>query len=506
MNFKICFAIICYFVLTSVQAQEIDLDHTTYQNAKTSLDLLQELLAIPNDANFPEDIEKNLSWCEEKLESFAFTCTRLNTKSVPLLLADYTIKKANLPTLLFYFHIDGQPVDPSFWFQDDPYQAVLKEQIEAEGWVDIKWERLEEKLLNPDWRIFARSSSDDKSPFVMFLTAFKTLREENKAIPYNLKIILDFEEEKGSPNLAEAVLANKESLSSDMLIIYDGPKHPTNIPTIAYGARGNTTVSLKVFGPTFPLHSGHYGNYAPNPALRLSKLLASMKDDEGRVIIPGYYDGITLDEKTKSILSQVPDNEKELQGRLGIGEVDKVGNNYQEALQFPSLNIRGMASAWVGKESRTIVPATALAEIDIRLVVESDGTRLKKLLKKHIEDQGYYVTVEKPSSRERVQYPKICQMNSRGVTDAFRTDFDSKLGKWTYEVIKNCFDVEPIRLRTMGGTLPTSPFINTLDVPAVIVPLVNSDNNQHSPNENLRLGNYFDGVKTIYALLSAPVY
>lgn len=161
-----------------------------------------------------------------------------------------------------------------------------------------------------------------------------------------------------------------------------------------------------------------------------------------------------------------------------------------------------MSSAWVGKEARTIVPASALAEVDIRLVVESDGKRLLRLVQEHIEQQGYHITEEKPTSRERIQHPKICQFTTRwNVTDAFRTELDSELGIWAYETFKKTFGEEPIRIRTMGGTLPTSPFITTLDVPAIIIPLVNSDNNQHSPNENLRLGNYFDGVKAMYGLL-----
>ena len=226
-----------------------------------------------------------------------------------------------------------------------------------------------------------------------------------------------------------------------------------------------------------------------------------MKDDRGRVTIPGYYDGIELTENTKKILASVPDKEKELRAKLGIGEMDLVGNSYQESIQYPSLNVRGLSSGWVGKEARTIVPATATAELDLRLVVESDGDRLKQLVTQHIKDQGYFITENKPTSRERFLHPKICQIGSRGVTKAFRTDFDSDLGKWVFNTIKTTFGTDPVRLRTMGGTLPTSPFINTLNVPAVVIPLVNSDNNQHSPNENLRLGNYFDGVKTIYGLL-----
>ena len=334
---KQLYFLLFFFCASLGQAQKIDTKHITYPNALQSLHTLKEVLAIPNDANHSEDIEKNVSWCEAKLKPAGFTTKRLATATLPLLLAVNQPMKKGKPTMLFYFHIDGQPVDPSFWFQDNPYEAVLKEEVEGEGWIARDWNRLQEKTLNPEWRIFARSSSDDKSPFVMFLTALETLKQQGKTLPYNLKIILDFEEEKGSPNLAKAVAANKEALAADMLLIFDGPKHPSNQPTISYGARGITTLSVKVFGPTFPLHSGHYGNYAPNPALRLSQLLSGMKDAYGRVTIPGYYDGIYLDADTKAILATVPDNEKALRGKLGIGEIDSVGSNYQEAIQYPCL-------------------------------------------------------------------------------------------------------------------------------------------------------------------------
>jgi len=501
------FVFACLFVqgiIAQSNTESIDTKHETYPYAKISLNQLKDLLAIPNDANYPKDIEKNVDWCIEQLKRYGFSSKRLETPSVPLLLAQQERTIPNQPTLLYYFHIDGQPVDPKFWHQDDPYQASLKEEREGEGWVPIDWSMLDGKTLNPEWRIFARSASDDKSPFVMFLAALETMTKKGKRISYNLKVVLDFEEEKGSPNLADAVNKYKTELLADMLLIYDGPKHLSNEPTITFGARGIAKFTLKTFGPTFPQHSGHYGNYAPNPALRLAQLMASMKDDRGRVTIPGFYDGIVLDKKTKAILAAVPDDEKTIRAKLGVGEVDLVGNNYQEALQYPSLNIRGLSSAWVGKEVRTIVPATAVAEGDIRLVVESDPHRLLDLVKKHIESQGYFIIDRKPDSRERFIHPKIAAFSSAVSYRAFRTEFDSDLGLWVYDALKEMFEKEPIRERTSGGSLPTTPFINTLDIPAVIVPLVNKDNNQHSPNENLRLGNYFDGVKTIYALLNRP--
>ena len=489
----------------SLNAQQIDTKHATYTFAKSSFSQLKELLAIPNDANFPDDIEKNVVWVENELQGLNFTTKRLATETVPLLVADYGTLDQNKKTVLFYFHIDGQPVDPEFWFQDDPYDAVLKEEVEGEGWVTIDWDNLGDESIDANWRIFARSASDDKSPFIMFLTALKEQQARGELPEFNLKLILDFEEEKGSPRLAKAVEDYKNDLQSDMLLIFDGPKHISNQPTITYGARGITTITVKVFGPTFPLHSGHYGNYAPNTALRLSHLMTSMKDDEGRVIIPGFYDGIEFDEKTRQILAAVPDNENEFKVKLGIGNTDKVGTNYQESIQYPSLNIRGMGSGWIGSESRTIVPATATAEIDIRLVVESPPMRQVDLVKNHIIDQGYLVLDRKPTSKERFNNPKICQFTNSRAYEAFRTDLDSPLGIWAYETIKNEFNTEPIRVRTLGGSVPISPFIKSLDVPAVIIPLVNSDNNQHSPNENLRVGNYFDGVKTFYAFLNSKL-
>jgi acetylornithine deacetylase/succinyl-diaminopimelate desuccinylase-like protein len=488
------------FSINSYSQREIT-QRELHEATVASFETLKELLAIPNDANFPEDIEKNITWVESNMAALGFTTQRLDTETVPLVLANYKTEKPDQKTIMYYFHIDGQPVDPQFWFQDDPYQAVLKEQIEGEGWVDIHWNKLTTEDINPDWRIYARSASDDKSPFVMFLTVMKLIEEKGETLPFNLKVILDFEEEKGSPRLAGAVDKNKEVLAADMLLIFDGPKHISNKPTITFGARGITTVSIKVHGPTFPLHSGHYGNYAPNPALRLAQLLSSMKDEDGRVTIPGFYDGVVIDDATKAILAKVPDDENEFRVKLGIGNIDKVGANYQEAIQYPSLNIRGMGAGWIGSEARTIVPATATAEIDIRLVPETPAQRQVDLVKQHIVDLGYLVLDRKPTSKERFQNPKICQFTNSRAYNAFRTDFDSPIGNMVYNALKTEFVEEPIRVRILGGSVPISPFIQTLGVPAVIIPLVNSDNNQHSPNENLRVGNYFDGVRTFKGLL-----
>ncbi len=487
-----------------LEAQRLDgKDFIKY--AKASLPQLKELLAIPNDAHHPDDMELNVQWCETHFAKRGFTTKRLNTPAVPLLLAERRSTQTNAKTVLVYLQVDGQPVDPTHWYQESPYEAVLKQQGKEGGWEQINWDKLYTESINPEWRIFARSTSDSKGAVNMFLTAMDMIEVEDFEPNFNLKVIMDFEEELGSPNLPQAVIDYKEDLSADMLVIFDGPRHSTNRPTLTFGARGIATITLKVFGPYFPQHSGHYGNYIPNPAVRLSQLIASMKDKEGRVAIPGFYDGITISEEVKQVLRSVPDDEKVINYTMGIAASDSVAHTYQESLQYPSLNVRGMLSGWVGEEVRTIVPASATAEIDVRLVIESEPKRLLNLIRAHIESEGYYVTDISPNKKERAEHARICQFNSEISYLAFRTDFNSDIGLWLDKALTNTFQETPIKQRTSGGSIPISPFVNELGIPAVTVPTVNRDNNQHSPNENIRLGNYIDGIKTIYSILKEPL-
>ncbi|MBX2928099.1 MAG: M20/M25/M40 family metallo-hydrolase [Saprospiraceae bacterium] len=495
--------IFCMFLSFCAVAQP-DPDALALRHARATFDEFKEMLALANDAHYPEDIEKNVQWCEAAFPRREFTTQRLATATAPLLLAERKSRRSGAPTVLAYLQMDGQPVDPSFWHQESPWKAVLKKQVPGEGWVEIPWESLRGEL-NPEWRIFARAASDAKGPVMMFLAAMDALASLGEDLPYHLKVIIDFEEELGSPQLPKAVETYRRELAAEALVIFDGPPHISNEPTLSFGARGIADVTLTVFGPTFLQHSGHYGNYCPNPALRLAQLLAGMKDEHGRVTIPGFYDGIVFDEKTKAEMAQVPDDEQFIRSKLGVATADRVAGTYQEALQYPSLNIRGMASGWVGEEVRTIIPATATAEIDVRLVMESDPERLIGLIRKYIEDQGYVVLDRQPDSRERLSHDKICRFDYSVSYKAFRTEFDSETGIWLTKALTKAFGKAPLKIRTAGGSIPISPFVTTLGIPAVAVPTVNPDNNQHSPNENIRIGNYVDGVKTILAVLREPL-
>lgn len=477
-------------------------DNATYWNyAKASFPQLKELLAIPNDAHFPKEIERNVQWCEANFSQRGFTTKRLETPGAPLLLAERSARNPKAKTVLIYLQVDGQPVDPKFWNQDNPYEATLKKRTADGDWETLPWDRLDSDSIDPEWRIFARSTSDSKGAVNMFLTAIDMINDRGEAPNFNMKVIMDFEEEMGSPNLPRAVREYDEVLAADMLIIFDGPRHITNRPSLTFGARGISEITLTVYGPNFPQHSGHYGNWAPNPAVRMSQLIASMKDANERVTIPGFYEGITISKEVKELLEAVPDDEAYINRRLGVVRGTGVAPTYQESLQYPSLNVRGFSSGWVGDEARTIVPSTATAEIDIRLVLESNPDRLINLVRDHITAQGYYVIDRAPTQKERETYERICQFTSITSYLAFRTDFDSEVGIWLDRALTNAFGETPVKQRTSGGSIPISPFVLELGVPAVTVPTVNRDNNQHSPNENIRIGNYVDGIKTIHHIL-----
>jgi acetylornithine deacetylase/succinyl-diaminopimelate desuccinylase-like protein len=286
----------------------------------------------------------------------------------------------------------------------------------------------------------------------------------------------------------------------------DGPRHTSNEPTLSYGARGIADLTLTTYGPKVPQHSGHYGNYSPNPALLLAQLLASMKDAEGRVVIPGFYDGISFSDTEREIFSKVPDDEPAVQKRLGIGRTDQVGQTYQESINYPSLNIRGMNSGYTGAQATTIIPATAVAELDMRLVPESDPNRLFGLIETHVKDQGFHIVSKDPTDEERMNYPKIVKIEKSVSYQAFRTPMDSDAGVWLRKAMNRAFGKDPVQIRISGGSIPISPFVDALGIPAITIPTVNADNNQHSPNENLRLGNFREGILTIMSVLTEPMY
>ena len=473
-------------------------DWTTANQGPIVRELL-ELLAIPNVAADRDNIRKNAAHLQRLLERRGFSAELLETAGNPLVFGELRVPNATR-TLLVYCHYDGQPVDPKGWKQKDPFTPVFRA-----GRLDAA------EVQNPvggtrfdaDWRIFARSASDDKSPIIMLLAALDGLKAAGTGPSSNIKVILDGEEEAGSPSLVPAIATYRAKLAADLMIILDGPQHSSGRPTIAYGARGIARVDITVFGPRAGVHSGNYGNWIPNPAQRLALLLASMKDEQGRILVEGWNAGIApLTPEEQAMVKDVPDDAASMLRTFGVAAPEAAYPRLQEALQSPTLNVRGMSSAFVGAGARTIIPDSATASIDIRLVKETPADAMIDKVRAHVRAQGYHIVEGIPDDETRARHPKIARLATFGDgTNAFRTSPLDPHARAMAAAIRTALGREPVHLRTLGGTVPIAPFIEALGFPAVLVPTVNFDNNQHEENENLRLGNLFDGVLTVAAIL-----
>jgi acetylornithine deacetylase/succinyl-diaminopimelate desuccinylase-like protein len=461
---------------------------------------LVDALSIPDVAADTVNIRRKAEFLRGRFAARGFTAEILETRGNPLVFAEMKSPGA-ARTLLLYAHYDGQPVDPKGWKQESPFKPILRNGKMDEGATEVQGLGTLAKYED-DWRIYARSASDDTSPIIAILAAIDAMKAANQRPTWNLKVILDGEEEAGSPSLVPAISSYRAKLAADLMLILDGPIHPTLRPTLVFGARGILTAEVRVYGPKMGLHSGHYGNWVPNPGMRLAQLLASMKGEDGRVQVPGFYDGITLTAEDRKALASVPDDEAALLKLFSIGSVDKVGASLQEALQYPSLNVRGLSSSFVGAGARTIIPDTAIAAVDMRLVKESKSADIQAKFLKHVESQGFFVVQDRDATdEERRSHPKTARIDFRGETNAYRTDpADPNAVKLT-KALKGAFGVDPVRIRTSGGTVPIAPFIDALGFPAVSVPTVNFDNNQHGENENIRLGHFFKSVGILAAAM-----
>jgi len=466
---------------------------------------LTEFLAIPNVASDTVNIQRNAAHLVEMLEARGIETHLLAISGRgPVVFGKLTTPEAKR-TVIFYAHYDGQPVDPAAWTDGKPFEPALRtDSIEAGG------KRIpfpENGAQGPggyqdDWRIYARSSSDDKSPIVALLAAIDALRTEKIPLGVNLKVIFEGEEEAGSTNLQHTLELHKNLLGGDLLITADGPVHQSGRPLVFFGNRGDIGLDITVYGAVRALHSGHYGNWAPNPAMELSRLLASMKDADGRVLIDGYYDDVApLSELEKQALARMPDNDAELERELGIAKPEGGGKKLVELIQEPSLNIRGVNSAYVGERAQNVVPEKAEASLDARLVKGEDPQHKFEQIAGFLRKQGYFVTDREPTMEERRQHAQVTKVINEGGYRASRTPMDLAASKALVQLVQDATEGNTVVAPTLGGSVPMYIF-EDLGLPWIGVPIVNYDNHQHSSDENLRLGHFWRGIEIYAAILA----
>ena len=475
------------------------------QNEDRIIRELSEFLAIPNVASDTPNIQKNAEHLVEMLEARGIETHLLPiTGRGPVVFGKLITTEAKR-TVIFYAHYDGQPVDESAWKCTKPFEPkiwtngkdVCDEHVELSKGISEK-----PVAHTDDWRIYARSASDDKGPIVALLAALDALRAKKIPLAVNLKVIFEGEEEAGSPNLQKTLELHKNLLGADLLITADGPVHQSGRPLVFFGNRGDIGIDVTVYGPVRALHSGHYGNWAPNPAMELSRLLASMKDADGRVLIDGYYDDVTpLSAVEKKALEEMPDNDADLERELGIAKPEGGGKKLVELIMEPSLNVRGLRSAYVGAQAQNVVPEKAEASLEARLVKGEDPKKKFEQISASIAKQGFFVVDHEPTMEERQSHARIAKVIDEGGYRASRTPMDLAMSKAVVNVVKAAAGNDTVIMPSTGGSVPMYIF-EDLGLQWIGVPIVNYDNHQHSSDENLRLGHFWRGMEIYGAILA----
>jgi acetylornithine deacetylase/succinyl-diaminopimelate desuccinylase-like protein len=460
------------------------------------------LLAVPNVSSDKPNIQRNAELIAKMLQARGLAPKLVSTGGGnPVVVAEIQAPGATR-TIGLYAHYDGQPLDPKEW-ASPPFEPTLRERPVEDGGTQIPLPPAGTPF-NPEWRLYARGAGDDKAPIVAMLTALDAIRAAGLRMHSNIKLAFEGEEEAGSPNLEPTIAANTQLFAADLWLVCDGPVYQNRQQSIVFGARGVLTFDVTTYGARTELHSGHYGNWAPNPALELARLLSSMKDHNGRVAIPGFYDQVEpLGPIERKAIAEVPAIDAQLMRDFWLGATDDGTKGLYELLTQPSLNIRGMASSRIGAQASNVIPSTAMATLDIRLVKGMEIARTGSVVRDFIQKQGFHVVDHEPTAEERRSHARLVKVvfAERAGTVARRTAMALPIAQDVIRTVESARG-PAVKLPTMGATVPLQAFERPLDAPTIIVPIANHDDNQHTYNENLRIQNLWDGIELMAALLT----
>lgn len=455
-----------------------------------------ELLAIPNLAADLSNIERNAAVIRTMCEKRGLAVQLLRLDGVPpVVVADLLTADAKR-TIAFYAHYDGQPVDRSKW-KSDPWKPVVRDG----GGTERDWQTA--KSIDPEWRIYARSSGDDKTPVIAMLAALDALRAQGIAPPVNLRFVFEGEEEVGSPHLAAYLTKYPQVLRPDAWILCDGPVHQSRRMELFFGARGTVDLELTVYGPVKGLHDGHYGNWVANPIVQLAHLIASLRDETGRILVDGFYKDVR--EPTSSereAVSKIPNIEEALRREFQIAANEGDGKPLNELLMLPALNVRGMEAGHIGAQASNTIQTEASASIDFRLVPDETPDSIKPLVERHLQTRGYTIVRTTPDAAARLEHPKLIKVTWSAGYPPARTPLDLPLSR-EVAAIMTATGREPVRLPTVGGSIPMFLFQQPDDTPVIGLPIANHDDNQHAADENIRLQNLWDGIDVFAAVFSS---
>jgi acetylornithine deacetylase/succinyl-diaminopimelate desuccinylase-like protein len=460
---------------------------------------LMQLLALPNVAANRGDIAKNADLLTSMFERRGFAVARWETKGSPIVFARREAANAR-GSVIFYFHYDGQASDPKEWTRGAPYSPTpylggkpVTVTPQSSG-------------VDPDTRIYARSASDDKGPIVAFLAAIDGLLATKATVPWSLRVVLDGEEEAGSRNFNATMLEHAGEVKSDLAVIVDSPRHPSGLPTVYYGSRGGSSATIKVHGAIGDLHSGNYGNFVTDPAMALAKLIASMKDANNNVTIKGFYDDVVpLTASERRAIDEIPNIDQKLLEEFGLARQEHPESRLELQHNRPTLSVLGLEAGNVYTNTRSAIPGSASARIEMRLVRGLTPAKQVDLLVAHIREQGFHVVDKEPDMATRRKYPLIAEVTRGGVggLGIAKTSMDDPVTSKAAEAIR-ALDQRLVQLPTIGGGLPFGVFSDSLRLPSIGLAVVNFDNNQHAANENIRVGHFWEAIDIFAALVTMP--
>jgi acetylornithine deacetylase/succinyl-diaminopimelate desuccinylase-like protein len=434
-----------------------------------------------------------------KARDFEVSLLTTGTTSPPAVFGALMTPKAKR-TVLFYAHYDGQPVTPVQW-NSDPFVPVMREHASSDTPREVDWKKAAPPF-DPEWRLFGRAVSDDKASIAAFLAAIDALKATRNTPSVNIKVLWEGEEEAGSEHLSHALHEYQKLLSADLILIGDGPVHQTRRPLVYFGARGVMGLEATIYGPLRALHDGHYGNWAPNPAAMAATLLAQMRDDNGRVLIPGFNDGVrAITPQEQTALNNLPPVGDDLKKEFGIARSEG-SEELPASLMRPAFNIRGIRAGQVGDAAANAIPTSASVSLDFRLVPDQKPAAVRAAVEHFLTVRGWSIVADDPDLAARLSNPRIIKLKWDAGYPALRSDMSSPAAKAVIGAATRAAGAPVVVLPMAGGSVPLYMFADVFSAPIICLPIVNHDNNQHAANENLRLQNLWDGIDTYAALMA----
>jgi len=471
-------------------------------NERPILDEAFALLAIPNVASDSSDIARNGTFLTQAFakRGVALTALRAPSGGSPALYGELLTRGATR-TVVFYAHYDGQPVASGGW-DSQPFTPELRRYQNSVA-TDAVPLPVAGTTVDPEVRIRARSASDDKGPIVAMLAALDALKALGRTPTVNIKFFLEGEEEAGSNHLGDILNTHRDKLKADAWLFFDGPVHVSGRPQLVLGVRGVMGVDITLFGPNRALHSGHYGNWAPNPAVAIAHLVAGLRDQDGTIRLPGFYDDVPpISAADLSLARALSTTDDSVRTSLGLMRTEANNALLGERIMRPAMNIRGIRTGNVGSGASNAIPTSASVSIDFRLVPNQRPARIRSMVERHLASLGLTVTTDASVAAKSKDRSRVALVVYDSGYTSVRVASDLPAVQAIKRLMARSYGQEPFVMPILGGSLPLFHFVEQLGATVITVPTVNADNSQHAPNENLRLQNLWDGIALMAELMT----